>query len=378
MNVDAKKRQADAAELGRDLRRFLSGVDMIEIARTLGDRVRAMREAQAEMDPPSRESIMRALAPSAGDLGTHTFAARDEARRWSNSPPPPSDPPDYAPSTRKLESEGRIPFPSLPPSRARTPSGRPRGRKDDPAMMIPTPMMVQPAGELPNVEEIAGILAADDESKHDADLASIPLRSTRELETIATRPLATPVQPRRLHESFSTRRTRRWALASVAAVAALAAVLAWRAKVLQATTATPAPTQAVPLTTATTPIATATASQAPVPTNTTLAPSTPTPPTNREPSVTLDRPAASAEKSGRATVSLVGDPGTRVSIDGALRGTCPTTVTLEPGQHEVRFMFDATGESRGERIGVKGGDRITVRASFTGASPTIRIQRVGP
>jgi hypothetical protein len=51
------------------------------------------------------------------------------------------------------------------------------------------------------------------------------------------------------------------------------------------------------------------------------------------------------------------------------------SISLEPGQHEFRFMFDATGESRGERVGVKAGDKLTVRASFTGATPTIRIQR---
>ena len=33
------------------------------------------------------------------------------------------------------------------------------------------------------------------------------------------------------------------------------------------------------------------------------------------------------------------------------------------------------GESRGERISVKAGEKITVRAEFTGATPTVRIQR---
>ena len=72
---------------------------------------------------------------------------------------------------------------------------------------------------------------------------------------------------------------------------------------------------------------------------------------------------------------FLGDPGTRVSIDGASRGACPVRVNLEPGQHDVRFQFDPTGESRGERFSVKAGERVTVRAEFTGATPTVRIQR---
>ena len=38
-------------------------------------------------------------------------------------------------------------------------------------------------------------------------------------------------------------------------------------------------------------------------------------------------------------------------------------------------MFDATGESRGERFNVKAGEKVTVRAEFTGATPTVQIHR---
>jgi hypothetical protein len=85
--------------------------------------------------------------------------------------------------------------------------------------------------------------------------------------------------------------------------------------------------------------------------------------------------ASSAEKPGRTMVAFLGDPGTRVSIDGTMRGACPVRVSLEPGQHDVRVTFDPTGESRGERISVKPGEKLTVRAEFTGATPTVRIQR---
>jgi hypothetical protein len=48
---------------------------------------------------------------------------------------------------------------------------------------------------------------------------------------------------------------------------------------------------------------------------------------------------------------------------------------LSEGAHEIRFTFDPTGESRGERLTVKSGDHVTVRAEFTGATPTVKIQR---
>jgi hypothetical protein len=41
----------------------------------------------------------------------------------------------------------------------------------------------------------------------------------------------------------------------------------------------------------------------------------------------------------------------------------------------VRFLVEPTGESRGERFSVKADEKVTVRAEFTGATPTVRIQR---
>ena len=64
-----------------------------------------------------------------------------------------------------------------------------------------------------------------------------------------------------------------------------------------------------------------------------------------------------------------------MSIDGASRGPCPVRVVLAEGPHEIRFTFEPTGESRGERLTVKSGDRVTVRAEFTGATPPVKIQR---
>jgi hypothetical protein len=62
-----------------------------------------------------------------------------------------------------------------------------------------------------------------------------------------------------------------------------------------------------------------------------------------------------------------------VIVDGVARGSCPIRdLALEPGVHEVRFTFDTTGESRGERFELRPGERATFRADFAGEIPTIR------
>jgi hypothetical protein len=75
----------------------------------------------------------------------------------------------------------------------------------------------------------------------------------------------------------------------------------------------------------------------------------------------------------RATLVLLGD-GTIVSIDGASRGAAPRTVTVDPGAHSVSFAFPATGESKAMGVTLKPGERATLRADFTGVTPTIRVQ----
>ena len=47
---------------------------------------------------------------------------------------------------------------------------------------------------------------------------------------------------------------------------------------------------------------------------------------------------------------------------------------MEPGPHSVVFTFPATGESKGTSLTVKSGEKATLRADFTGATPTIRVQ----
>ncbi len=326
MRLDPRERQQQASELGRALRKFLAGLDPSDLARTLGDRVRDQRTAQSLPPPSSAKGSPRTVQPSHGEIGTKTFAARHEALQWSTPPPSSAVPPDV-PSTRKLAEA--------------TPAA-----KNDPAMSIPTPLMVEPV-DLDKLETIA----------------------TRPLET-PSRASAAPAKPKRSIAPFAA-----------AALAIVAGVAVWQTRSTTTTeSARRAPAEASATATVSAPTAKETApvpsAIVPVPSALPVVTASPVPPphgTTAPPVPTGS--SSSATVTGRATVSFLGDPGTRVSIDGVSRGACPVRMTLEPGQHEVRFVFEPTGESRGERFSVKANERVTVRAEFTGATPMVRIQR---
>jgi hypothetical protein len=338
MKLDPKERQQDAADVARALRAFLQGTDLADIARELGDRVRDLREALSEPMPRSLDGSARTPNPSVGDLGTKTFAARDEAIRWSRPPAAEIEEPPGA-STRKLRE-------SMPP----------------PAEIVePTPL-----GETP------------------VSITNSAVKSERAgADTLATKPLETAVRDEeRSRPELAKARSRTWSLVAFAALLAVGGGAAWRMK------SAPGRTDGIPTATATT-MSAPTTTVAPVVPSTAVAPPpsakpgpsaalapltvAPTGATQTAPGPSVSAPASAV--TGRAFVSFLGDPGTRVSIDGASRGSCPVRMNLEPGQHDVRFQFDPTGESRGERFSVKAGERVTVRAEFTGATPTVRIQR---
>jgi serine/threonine protein kinase len=411
MKLDPKQRQQDAADVARALRAFLQGTDVTDIARELGHRVRDTREAASDPMPMSIDGRPRPPAQSAGDLGTKTFAAREEAIRWSSPPaseieppgastrrlresmPPASELPDAPLGETPIAMPVATPLPSTPNAPS-TPEATPvskanDGRGDvtvrrraiprDPAMAIPTPLMVEPVGA--GSELLRSARAAQDAavSSHKSEH---PPRGSR-VDTIATRGLETPADR-------AAPRSRTWSFVALGAIVAVGAGVAWRAEssgtrgdgVSTATTPAAPTTGAAPTISSTTvtPKMTTTGGLTAPPTTAAGTASTAiavvpltTAPTSPQTSASSDR--APGEKAGRALVSFLGDPGTRVSIDGASRGSCPVRVSLEPGQHEVRFQFDPTGESRGERFSVKANEKVTVRAEFTGATPTVRIQR---
>lgn len=427
MKLDPAARQQEASELGRTLRAFLQGLDVADVARALGDRVMKLRE-RASMPPPTslRSGAVRAPNPSVGDMGTKTFAAREEAIRWSQPPasevvPLSNEAP--AASTRKLEvrkSESAMKAVSAP---AKLGPVTPREGKVDPAMSIPTPLMVDTdaTGEemleaAARAQERAVKEAAKDkdgnprDSSSDRESVKTPLAGAgvQELkpqaavptvrrkavslpdnrhDTLATRPLETPIESTAPRPA--TPRSRTWMVAAVGLVAIGMGVLAWRARTAANDQKTPVPavTSAAPtappsVTVSPSSTATAVTPSAGPSSAIAIVPPTPSGAGTNAPPGTHSAPTSSAagatnatEKAGRALVTFLGEPGTRVSIDGVARGPCPVRVSLDPGQHDARFSFDPTSESLSEGFKVKAGEKMTVRAEFTGARPTVRIQR---
>ena len=106
-DLRADQRPQHAEDLGRALRKFLMGIDLGDVARELGERVRARRERDDEKRTASLspESEPRARMASQGELVTKTFAAREEVKKWSERPPPSGD---GEPSTRRIAGDGEV------------------------------------------------------------------------------------------------------------------------------------------------------------------------------------------------------------------------------------------------------------------------------
>lgn len=314
MSLEPKDRQQEADELGRALRSFLKGRETEDVARKLGDRVRAVREANepGSSIPDGSFSGTRKLPNEAGDetpTFTKTFAARTGRELASEA--------EAGPSTRRLQS---------------------------------TPPAPLPAEEAPE-----------------------------RMETIATRPIETPARPQDVGAQASQKQGNNRVLGVVALVA-IATVAVVLARVQDRSKGDGAMQLSLD---ASTPLVAMNERDAgrDVPTVTTsVVSAVPSPSASEAPagSAKVVRVGATPQvvpSVPRAQLVLLGELGTRVTVDGIARGKTPTRVALDPGPHDVRFMFDPTGESRGERIVTKSGEQVTMRAEFTGASPTVRIQR---
>lgn len=362
MREDPKERHQEASDLSRSLRGFIQGVDVEDIARGLGARVRAMREQGLDVSPPSRTTQPRPSQASHGDMGTKTFAAREEALSWSNPPAALQvDPDDEIPaSTRKLDS-GRLPI-------ATSPSATPLATKtkiyDDPTLSIPTPLMVDVA----QLERIHADIAAKEAKDAPVGQMHIPtVRRTKFTKPLAETAATVPFETAATSERTSVAPTGRGPVFAAIAFAFLAVtgIVVWRTRPVVVRPPSVSPLPSVEL-----PVPSLRPTSPPVPASASpVAPAPSTKPT------AVASATTTASTAGKASVQLLGEPGTRVAIDGTTRGTCPVRLSLEPGVHDVRFLFDPTGESRGERVTMKSGEQITVRADFTGATPTIKIQR---
>jgi serine/threonine protein kinase len=321
MSLDPRARPQQAEDLARALRRFLSGADLGDVARQLGARVRRVR---ASPPPPSAEKKPKLQRPpsrpSAQDIGTRTFAAREEVL-------PTADVGPDGGGTRKLES------------------GRPPAE------------------------------SAGDATGHALPEDAGPQERGREIETVATRPIESG--PREEKASVAPDGKRR-SVAWLGVVGALAgAVGAFFLGKGAALVTPPAPSVSATLS-ATIPVTATTASAAPSATTaastaTTAAPGAPSP-ADTDPQPPASASTAAATAAEKTTVMLLGD-GTIVSVDGVSRGAAPVRAALEPGAHSFTFSFPATGESKAATLLVKPGEHPVLRADFTGATPTIRVQR---
>ena len=187
------------------------------------------------------------------------------------------------------------------------------------------------------------------------------------VETIATRPIETPVKSA---EAAPVER-RGWRVAAAAAVVLMPLAVWGLLRFQGPSAATSSPT--------TNPTASPDPNPGPGPNpgpnpNPAPNPNT-TPNTTPNPSAT---PTSSAPLAVTATgqIFLVGDPGSEFAIDSAPFRPCPAAVTVKAGAHQVRFAFGyaTTHDSVGREVVVGAGEKVTVRADFTAAVPRIRVE----
>jgi serine/threonine-protein kinase len=315
MSLTPGERPQQADELGRALRKFLQDVDQGDVERGLGARVKAARadiEAKRTRVRPDG-SLVKPSRPSMPDMGPKTFAVRSEALAWKAETPADPD----APGTRRL-----------------------------------------PASEPPPAGTLVG-----------------PTDDGLKMETIATRPLETPVE-RSVDPGPVSAAPRPWRTAALGAILVLPAIL-WGAMRLESRAAT-GPTEPVPSSTTATlppPSARPTTSVAQPPALP-PAPST-SPVTSSNGLPTTPPPKASAVAVATGQLFLVGDPGSSVSVDTAAFRPCPAAITVKAGPHQIRFAFgyETTHDTVDREVVVGAGERVTVRADFTAAVPRVRIER---
>jgi serine/threonine-protein kinase len=104
--------------------------------------------------------------------------------------------------------------------------------------------------------------------------------------------------------------------------------------------------------------------------------SAPSPSSPPSPSATDREPLgrATGRPPDSAALVLLGN-GATVEVDGVSRGPCPARVALAPGLHSVRFSFPVTGETKTQTLILHSHERAMLRADFTGATPTVRLER---
>ena len=201
------------------------------------------------------------------------------------------------------------------------------------------------------------------------------------METIATRPLETPIEPPNTPKPSRRKGRTGIALAALAVVPLVvwslvrgagtpsSAELKGTGEIVVAPESGRATPTASPTTTTTT-------------TSTTIGTSTPSPSatSTHTMSVGTGTEASAGDDSAKAPggqLFLIGDPGTQVAVDNAPFRPCPVAIYVKPGPHQVRFAFgyESTHDTVGQQVTVATGEHVTARADFAAAVPRIRVER---
>jgi eukaryotic-like serine/threonine-protein kinase len=326
-------RPQQADDLGRVLRKFLADTDSGDIERKLGARVRDAR-ATAALAAKKRkrgDSLVKPSRPSIPDMGPRTFAVRAEVGDW-----------------------------------------RPDGRREGPDEGDGSGTRRLPPSQNPPPPEPLATL--------DPPVEPEPPK----IETVATRPIETPIglpPP----ENRAPKRGRWIALAAAALLSTLG-VSMWGAMKAAGNPASAPDPMAHP----------AVASRDTETQERPASPPRPTPPPTAIPfaatgSSTTNASPPRIERDGgsggyastdvgalvpqakQGSLVLIGDPpGIQVDVDGRGARRCPVVLFLPSGAHKVDFTFLDTGETVGKQVDVPAGAELRVRADFTGARPLIR------
>jgi serine/threonine-protein kinase len=332
---DAEERPQTPEELARPLREFLRSADLGDIARRLGQRVRAARRVsvpklnndvsalltpqgtpvighkssssgdgpgtrpitsgQRPSVPPAQTSVTRPIAPS---IITETFAARDEVVEWAR---------------RASERPPGLPSPS--------PQGIDTSDLDKPKRrgpLVATLLVVSVGAVAALAVFVPKVSSTGDAKEPPAHVASvvppalstqatptspIPTGASAEPSVVASRPTAAPPLPRPPHDGASTG-----------------------------------------------------------------APSALTPPS-------LSSSAESTEESRVATLTVTADLAARVTIDGSSFGVTPIRgLKRSPGRHVVTLVSVELDERLRTTIDPKPGQTISIHAEFTRPVPALRVR----
>ncbi len=399
------ERLENAELLGRALRDFLRRGDVGDIARRLGERVRAARRQAASSVasiPDLERSPGVAELPSLPDGSTQTFAAHEAIEVWTRRVDGGEGEVDSL-LTQTPEARWETDEPGhTPPSAAR--------RDEAEEELGHTPKMAQAEGELghtPKMAVRARVSSADEGHQGASASSSAPtsadVSTADEAAQSTSAPPTAPASRAPANDaSAATALPGGWRVVAVVLLAFGGFSLwFWGLGTSPESSVQAPPTARTvdPLTAPTQVKATDEVREAgvaavnpadekpeagaelnPTPHAPSAAPSSsapsaapaphPKPPSSGAASASADTPAAEV---GYLTFTAV--PAAQVTVGGRARGSTPLmALGLRPGSYSVVFSSPSLGESVSTQVQLRGGQAYTLHADFTGATPRI-LQR---